>query len=105
MEWLAPWFDIVDFGPNCAATFEQVLHGEVAPGHVLHGLPMKAIAKRDSSDDVLFQLVDGSNRVAMVHLTWTKSPPERPPWPVAQIFESREIWSKQCMEPDHSENC
>jgi len=103
MKWLDPWHDVADLGPQFAATFEEVLKREVAPGHPLYGVPVQAIGKRDGSDDVLFQLLDGSGRVAVVHLTWTRSPPERPPWPGTAIYASFGEFAAECMRRDHEE--
>jgi len=103
MHWLAPWYDVGDFGPRSAATFEEVLKREVGPGHPLYGVAAEAIGKRDGSDDVLFRLLDGSGRVAVVHLTWTRSPPERPPWPGTAIFAGLDEFAEECMRPDHEE--
>ena len=103
MQWLDPWCDIAELGPDFAATFERVLAREVAPGHPLHGVPVAAIGKHGGCDDVLFRLLDGSGRVAVVHLTWTQSPPERPPWPAAELFASGEAFAAERMRPDHEE--
>jgi hypothetical protein len=103
MQWLHPWHAVGSLGPHLAAAFEEVLKREVAPGHPLHGVPVEAIGKRDASDDVLFRLLDGSGRVAVVHLTWTRTPPERPPWPGTAVFAGLEEFAAQCMRPDHDE--
>lgn len=93
MKWPESWHAVEDLGPRFAATFGEVLQREVAPGHLLYGVPVQAIGKCDASDDVLFRVLDGSGRVAEVHLTWTRSPPERPPWPSAALFDSFETWA------------
>ncbi len=103
MQWLHPWHAVADLGARFAAAFEEVLRGEVAPGHALHGVPVEAIGKRDGRDDVLFRLLDGSGRVAVVHLTWTKSPPERPPWPATALFASVDEFAAERMRLDHEE--
>ena len=103
MLWLDPWCDVTDLGAEFAAAFERVLTREVAPGHPLYGIPVAAIGKHDGSDDVLFRLLDGSERVAVVHLTWTQSPPERPPWPTAELFANLEAFAEERMRPDHEE--
>lgn len=103
MQWLEPWCDVADLGPGFAATFEQVLNREVAPGHLLYGIPIAAIGKRDGTDDVLFQLLDGSERVAVVHLTWTQSPPERQAWPYTELFANAQAFASERMLPDHEE--
>ena len=56
----------------------RICRREVAPGHVLHGIALNAVAKCDGCDDVVFRALDG--RFAIVDLTWTLKP-ERPPWP------------------------
>jgi hypothetical protein len=103
MTWLEPWVDLTTWGRDSVTTFERVLDRELAPGHVLHGLPVAAVGKRDGTDDVLFRLLDGSERVAVVHLTWTQSPPERPPWPATEVYTSFEEFTARRMRPDHEE--
>ena len=103
MDWLEPWWLIAEKGRDFAATFEHVLAREVAPGHKLHGVPVEAIGKRNGNDDVLFRLLDGSERVAVVHLTWTQSPPEQPPWPYSEVYASLEQFGEQRMRPDHED--
>lgn len=103
MLWLDPWCDVADLGPEFAATFERVLAREVAPGHPLYGVPVAAVGKRYGTDDVLFRLLDGSGRVAVVHLTWTRSPPERPPWPATGVYADEAEFVAERMRPDHDE--
>ena len=57
------------------AGIAQELLREVGVGHPLHGLPVRTLARRQDCDDVLFAIEDGTERVAVVHLTWTYSPP------------------------------
>ena len=101
MMWLEPWVDLASRGPDRAGAFERELDRELAPGHVLYGVPVAAIGKRDGTDEVLFRLLDGSGRVAVVHLTWTQSPPDRPPWPVAEVYSGFDEFVEQRMKPDH----
>src|SRR3954468_24780037 len=54
-----------------AASFDDELLREVAPGHPLHERRCVAIAKREATDDVLFAV--GADEVAVVHLTWHRS--------------------------------
>jgi len=103
MRWLDPWCDVAELGPDFAATFERVLAREVAPGHPLYGVPVAAVGKHGGTDDVLFRLLDGSRRVAVVHLTWTRSPPERPPWPITSLFANTQAFEEERMRPDHEE--
>jgi len=102
MEWLDPWYSVED-EPTQVAGMAQELARELPPGHELYGLAVSTLARRDGCDDVLFQIDDGSGRVAMVHLTWTTSPPETLPWPMAAVYPSIEMWMEKCMRPDHDD--
>jgi hypothetical protein len=82
---------------------ERELKRELSVEHPLFGLPVKTLARRQDRDDVLFALEDGTGRVAVVHLTWTQSPPERPPWPVTTLFPSLENWAAVDMLSDAAE--
>ncbi|TQL60111.1 hypothetical protein FB474_1493 [Oryzihumus leptocrescens] len=72
-----PWLRL---GADHAPTFENEARAEVAPGHALYGLGLRAVAKCEGCDDVVFRASD--NTFAIVHLTWTGKP-EAPPWPLA----------------------
>jgi len=74
-------------------SIETELPRELATGHPLFGLPLTAIYRRNDDDDVLFQVNDGSGRVAEVHLTW-RGDMEKLPWPISRFFESFDDWKK-----------
>lgn len=101
MIWLQPWSSAEQHDDGYGNGFRDQLQREVAPGHVLHGLPVRLIA-RGNGDDALFALLDGSGRVAQVHLTWARSQ-ERLPWPSTVVYESLEAWAQQAMLPEHRE--
>lgn len=67
----------------------------------MYGLPAKLIA-RGNGDDALFEILDGSGRVAEVHLTWSKSQ-ERLPWPGTAIYQTLDEWVEKAMIPEHKE--
>ena len=50
------------------------LHSELCSEHVLFNIPAVAIGGRQDCDDVLFRLLDGSGRLAVVHLTYAQHP-------------------------------
>ena len=89
MEWPFP------FGPieleQDKLGLEAELRRELKSGHPLFDLPIKAIGRRFDQDDVLFEILDGSDRVAQVHLTWAGDK-EKPPWPDHAIFNSFDEW-------------
>jgi len=100
--WLDPWYPMNKRSQYAIALFERQLQLEVGQGHPLFGIPCEAFGKHDACDDVLFRLLDGTGRVAVVHLTWAKSP-ERPPWPGTTIYASLYEWFEERMKPDAAE--
>ena len=101
MEWLEPWFSTESLGEAYHSTFLRQLETEVAPEHVMFGLPVCLIG-RDQGDDALFEILDGSGRVAVVHLTWSKAR-EVPPWPGTTLYSNIEEWAQRCMLVEHQE--
>jgi len=61
------------------------LHRELSPDHVLFGRRLRAIARRGSRDDVVFESMEGTQTVFVVHLTW--KPEANPSWPFTTRFE------------------
>jgi hypothetical protein len=95
VNWPGPWSPIKY--PEDVQAFEGELQRELKPGHPLFGLPLVAIGRRYDQDDVLFELRDGSGRVAQVHLTWAGER-EQPPWPGTFIFENTAVWIESVTE-------
>lgn len=102
MNWLAPWHSIADDAAQVAG-MERELGRELSAGHPLYGLPVRALGRRQDCDDVLFAIADGTGRVAVVHLTWTHSPPEPLPWPITIVYPSIDAWAEEGMRPDNEE--
>jgi hypothetical protein len=70
-----PWFGLE---PEHGHAFEREAQQEIAPGHELHGLGLRTVAKCEGCDDVVFRVSDDT--FAIVHLSWTQKA-ESPPWP------------------------
>jgi hypothetical protein len=102
MEWLVPWYSVSNQQTQIEA-MERELYRELAEGHQLYGLRMRTLGRRQDCDDVLFAIEDGSERVAVVHLTWVRNPPDRLPWPDTIIYPSFEAWAIEGMRADHDE--
>ena len=102
MELREPWFTLEGMA-QLANGLERELEAEVAPGHALYGLQVSAVARRGDCDDGLFILHDGTNRVAVVHLTLTQNPPDRLPFPGTTLFPDLEHWLLDGMRRDHDE--
>ena len=76
------------------------LRKECPPGHILHGLPTRAVATRIDRDDVLFE-IEGISQLAVVHLTWREE--KDPRWPSTTLFGNWEQWVNQEMIPAHQD--
>ena len=101
MEWLEPWRSTAPLDSRYHANLVKQLTLEVAPGHQMYELPVKLIGK-GNGDDALFEVLDGSNRVAVVHLTWSKTR-EKLPWPRTEIYENIEKFVQERMIPENRE--
>lgn len=88
----------VDMGRRLAAELQK----EVAPGHVLYGRVVRAIARRTGQDDFLFEVPDAAAPLYVVHLTWSRE--TRPEFPASTPYESLEDfcerWPRDEMELD-----
>jgi hypothetical protein len=78
MEYREPWYGSSD--PSLVAESMR----KISPGHVLCGIPLRALARRRDTDDVLFELQDGSGRLAKVRLSWRRA--SDPTWPATTTF-------------------
>ena len=81
--WLVPWRPIEDGRPDDPTAKE--LYAEVCERHTLFGIQVRPVACRQDCDDVLFELLDGSGRFAVVHLTYAQHPETDPRWPGTSI--------------------
>ncbi len=81
---LEPWVAVT--GDRERQALELQLQQEAPPDHVLAGTHPHAVARRQDRDDVLFAL--GSERWAVVHLTWQGSQTDAN-WPRTTILEGR----------------
>ncbi len=84
INWLIPWHSIEDGTRDDGMV--QELRREICDRHVLYGLPVRPVGRRQDCDDVLFELLDGSGRLAVVHLTYSRYPEPDPRWPNTTMF-------------------
>ena len=95
MNYLEPWYAL----PSAEAeNLEHELRREVGPRHRLQGVNVRAIARRQDQDEVLYLLTAGSGEVAEVHLTWNEEPEAE--WPRTTIYPSLTEWSRTKMAED-----
>jgi hypothetical protein len=99
INWAEPWGPLAP----AAGDLRAELHRELSPSHPLFGVTVAAIGRRSDCDDVLFQLLDGSNRVAVVHLTWRGRPEEDSRWPDTVVYGSLQDWVDRGMKADNQE--
>ncbi len=86
MDFKKPWVKVT--GEDADDLVAELKH-EVPSGHPLHGVPVLALAENIAAyDDFLFQLEDGTGRVAFVHLTWKKE--SNPEFPFTVIYQAIE---------------
>jgi hypothetical protein len=69
----------VAVSPEHASKLEAELRRELTRSHPLRGLDLRAIARRDGRDDVLFRAPGTDLTVYAVHLTWNVE--TDPTWP------------------------
>jgi hypothetical protein len=100
--WLTPWQAVPS--AKTAQAWEAELKREVGPNHVLYGCTVKAIGHHGGCDDVLFLVEEPHPRLAVVHLTYLRSPPETVPTvPHTVFYENVLDFITQCMAPEHND--
>jgi hypothetical protein len=99
------WVDGYEFGdefedlrsdPERAKVYSTELVRELRRGHPLHGREWIVVAKWTPQDEIV---VRSGRDVAVVHLTYTRSPPERLPWPSTWFFRSAEEFEARFERP------
>lgn len=98
--WLLPWGPLPQDRPNDGLADE--LRREVCQQHVLFDIPVRSIGVRQDCDDVLFELLDGSGRLAVVHLTFAQHPEPDARWPQTSLFADWSEFARTRMVEDHS---
>ncbi len=73
-----------------AGQYVVELQRELSQRHILEGIETQALGQRIGHNQFLFKLEDGSNKLAMVHLTWAVE--TDPKWPWTEIFNSFDHW-------------
>lgn len=66
----------------------EELRRELSSGHVLSGVDVAAVARRDDNDDVLLRLLNGPAPHAVVHLTGSGRQEGDVRFPSTQLFGS-----------------
>lgn len=74
------------------------LQRELSPRHVLFGHRVRAIARSEAQDDVLFESLANPPAVFVVHLTW--KPETEADWPFTTRFDSRRQFVREWPRED-----
>lgn len=101
VDWLVPWHPVKDGAADDGVARE--LYSELSLRHVLYGIPAREVGHRQDCDDVLFELLDGSGRFAVVHLTYAQHPEPDPFWPETMIYADWAQFERDRMRPDAAE--
>jgi hypothetical protein len=65
--------------------FERQLRLELASGHPLVSCPVKIVAHRNGTDDILCWHLANPQRFTVVHLTWSLARQEEPDYPWVEM--------------------
>lgn len=99
IEWLEPWSPIGETG----VTFYKELIHEINLNHPLYSICVRAIARREDCDDVLFELANSENKLAVVHLTWSKTKDFSGKYPKFKLYKDIADWIQNCMRVNNEE--
>jgi len=113
-EWLPPWQPLRDEslhmemgraisqlakGEGVADSLAAELLREMAEGHKLHGLSLRAVAYCQADpNEFVFVTNDPKQPIACVHLTWERE--SDPLWPYTYSYTSLSEWAIQ-MRSEH----
>ena len=93
-----PWEAVSDD----ASVFEAEVRREVTRGHPLFGIVCRALARRIDRDDIAVACLDGSDRFAVVHHTWSGEPETDPSCPHTTFYPNEAALQRQ-VDLDHAE--
>ena len=91
---VAPWRRV-----DNPAFYEEELRKEVSFFHPLKRKNVKAIGVREDCDDVLFEVLNGISRFAVVHLTYSRERSRK--FPATQFFKDWADLYKSRLVGDH----
>ena len=79
-------FDAVE--PDSRHYFEQELEREVCDTHILSGKRVTALAQGGNGDDIVCFVHATPPRLAVVHLTYSRTRETGPDWPSTGMFDT-----------------
>lgn len=87
-----PWQKVAQ-----AQELKNELEAELCPQHYLYHKIKRVLARREDTDDLLLETVEG---FALVHLSWCKRSKLSPSFPQTRVFNSWQDFIQQVYKPD-----
>ena len=66
----------------------NTLKKEISKNHVLYGVELKSIGRRQDNDDALFQIINKKDKFVIVHLTWAGKTIKDQKYPLTWFYNS-----------------
>ena len=102
-EFLDPWWATDgDSGP-WEQRFLNQLQTQLGPDHVMYGLPVRIVGSYGASTALLFEILDGTGRLAVISVTW-ENVEHSLSLPDTTIYPSFEAFKTERMMPEHAEH-
>jgi hypothetical protein len=102
MQWLEPWWSVDKMPAEARDGYVRQLKRELSSMHPMYEMQTRLIGKKNDNDDALFEILDGTGRVAVVHLTWATQEVKYP-WPSTTFFSSLDEFVEKRMKEDHAD--
>lgn len=97
IEFLSPWMEMRN-----AKTLETELNKEIGKNHLLFEKGLEIIGKREDCDDVVCKILD-SEKLAVVHLTWSGKEESNSKLPYTEIFDHWTNFYEERVLVDHED--
>jgi ankyrin repeat protein len=102
-EFLDPWWATDgDSGP-WEQRFLNQLQTQVGPEHVMYGLPVRIVGSYGGSKALLFEILDGSGRLAVINVTW-ENVEHSFSLPDTTLYPNFEAFKTQRMIPENAKH-
>ena len=79
------------------------LSSELSEKHILYGMKVITLARRQDNDDVLFQIFNYEFEFAVVHLTWSGNIDKQGKWPTTKTYKDWGDLYENRIKVDHED--
>ncbi len=101
-EYLGPWWATAGDSGLWEQRFLSQLQTQVGPDHPMYGLPVRIVGSCGGSSALLFEILDGTGRFAVIGITW-EMPAFSFSLPDTTFYPNFEAFKTQRMIPEHAE--